>query len=220
LISNVKNIAVYDELLAGTLCKKTVKRLVAFYKEWYSYFMTAWNVLNEIIKILPSFAAAVLLIGAGIIFIIGFSRHGVNFVKYGFKQTAINDIIEKLATKEDINRIEAKVSGLDLRMGGLEDKVSSLDLRMSGLEDKVSGLDFRMSGLEDKIEAIETNHFSHLKDFLTELTSILLDKGVMSLPAASGGVSCKRCLIDEARSVRKFIIPSGLIPNFCRRCLI
>jgi hypothetical protein len=27
----------------------------------------------------------------------------------------------------------------------------------------------------------------------------------MSLPAASGGVSCKRCLIDEARSVRKFI---------------
>jgi hypothetical protein len=27
----------------------------------------------------------------------------------------------------------------------------------------------------------------------------------MSLPAASGGVSCKRCLIDEVRSARKFI---------------
>jgi len=28
--------------------------------------------------------------------------------------------------------------------------------------------------------AIETNHFGHLKDFLTELTSILLDKGVIN----------------------------------------
>jgi hypothetical protein len=28
----------------------------------------------------------------------------------------------------------------------------------------------------------------------------------MNLPAASGGVSCKRCIISEIRSARKFII--------------
>ncbi|MDR1105396.1 MAG: hypothetical protein LBL44_03470, partial [Treponema sp.] len=36
----------------------------------------------------------------------------------------------------------------------------------------------------------------------------------MSLPAASGGVSSKRCLIDEARSVRKLFNCGGLLPFF------
>jgi hypothetical protein len=100
--------------------------------------MTVWDVLNNLISLFPPLAAALLLAAAGLVFIIGFSRHGINFIKYGFKQNTVNDLLEKLATKEDIGKINAK------------------------------------------IEAIETNHFGHLKDFLTELTSILLDKGVIN----------------------------------------
>jgi hypothetical protein len=107
--------------------------------------MTGWDVLDKVISSFPPIAAVCLLVVAGVIFIIGFSRHGVNFLKYGFKQTVVNDLLEKLATKEDISRIDA-----------------------------------RFVKLEAKIEAIEVNHFGHLKEFLTELTSILLDKGVIN----------------------------------------
>ncbi|MDR0585334.1 MAG: hypothetical protein LBG57_13455 [Treponema sp.] len=69
----------------------------------------------------------------------------MNFLKYGFKQAITSDLFEKLATKDDISRIDA-----------------------------------RFIKLEDKIEAIEVNHFGHLKDFLTELTSILVDKNVIT----------------------------------------
>jgi hypothetical protein len=100
--------------------------------------MTGWDVLNSIINIFPPVAAVLLLVAAGTVFIIGFSKHGMNYIKYGFTQNVMNELLEKLATKEDIGRIDAK------------------------------------------IEALETNHFGHLKDFLTELTSILLDKGVIN----------------------------------------
>jgi hypothetical protein len=100
--------------------------------------MTGWNVLDTLIKTFPPLVATLLLVAAGIIFIVGFSRHGMNFLKYGFKQSDMSGLLEKLATKEDISRIDAK------------------------------------------IEAIETNHFGHLKDSLTELISILLDKNVIN----------------------------------------
>jgi hypothetical protein len=35
-------------------------------------------------------------------------------------------------------------------------------------------------GMSVRIAAIETNHFGHLKEFLNELTSILLDKNVIN----------------------------------------
>jgi hypothetical protein len=105
--------------------------------------MTAWDVLNNIINGFPPVALALLLVAAvaaAIVFVIGFSRHGMNFVKYGFKQTVLDSTLEKR-----FDELSAKIGGLDA-----------------------------------KIEAIETNHFGHLKDFLTELTGILLDKGVIN----------------------------------------
>jgi hypothetical protein len=110
--------------------------------------MTAWDVLDKVISSFPPIVMALILVAvlvAVVIFIVGFSRHGANFLKYGFKQTVMNDLLEKLATKEDISRIDARLGGMDTR-----------------------------------IAAIETNHFGHLKDFLSELTSILLDKGVIN----------------------------------------
>jgi hypothetical protein len=82
--------------------------------------MTVWDVLNEVMKNFPPFAAALLLIAAGVILIIGFSRHGVNFLKYGFKQTALDDILEKLATKEDIGRLDTRIGAIETRIEVIE----------------------------------------------------------------------------------------------------
>ena len=128
--------------------------------------MTGWDVLNSIINVFPPIAAACLLAAAGVIFIIGFSRHGMNFLKYGFKQIIVNDLIEKLATKEDISRI-------DDRFVKLEAKIEAVEVR---LETKIEAVKVN---LETKIEAIEVNHFGDLKDYLGILNGILLDKNII-----------------------------------------
>jgi uncharacterized membrane protein YccF (DUF307 family) len=97
--------------------------------------MTAWDVLNNIINGFPPVALALLLVAAvaaAIVFVIGFSRHGMNFVKYGFKQTVLDSTLEK-----------------------------------------------RFDKLEAKIEAIEVNHFGHLKNYLGILNGIFLDKNMI-----------------------------------------
>jgi hypothetical protein len=58
--------------------------------------MTLWDVLADIVKVFPPLAAAILLAAAGVVFIIGFARHGMNFVKYGFKQKEIGDLAQKI----------------------------------------------------------------------------------------------------------------------------
>jgi hypothetical protein len=102
--------------------------------------MTGWDVLNNIINAFPPIAAILLLAAAAVIFIVGFSRRGLNFIKYGFGKMALDETLEK---------------------------------RFDRLEERLDGMDAR-------IAAIETNHFGHLKNFLTELTSILVDKKVLN----------------------------------------
>lgn len=109
--------------------------------------MTGWDILDTIIKAFPPLAAAALLVAAGIIFIIGFSRHGLNFIKYGFKQMALD---------------------------------SSLEKRFDDLGTRIDGLGTEIDGLRTELSMIKVNHFGHLKNFLTELTSILLDKNVIN----------------------------------------
>jgi hypothetical protein len=121
-----------------------------------------WDVLNNVISKFPPVAMTLLLavaLVAAIVFVAGFSRHGLDFVKYGFGQTGLSDlgakidglqtefrsVLEKMATKEDIGMINKDIGMINAR-----------------------------------IETIETNHFGHLKNFLTELTSILLDKGIIN----------------------------------------
>jgi len=109
--------------------------------------MTGWDILDKFIGSFPPIVMALILLAvlaAVVIFIIGFSKHGVNFLKYGFKQTVLN---------------------------------SSLEKRFDSLEAK---FDERFSQIDARIMAIETNHFGHLKNFLSELTSILLDKNIIN----------------------------------------
>jgi len=116
--------------------------------------MTAWDILDKLMTSLPPIALGLILIAvlaAVVIFIVGFSKHGVNFLKYGFKQMILENTFEK-------------------RFDNLEAKMDA----------RFAQIDNRFTQIDNKILAIETNHFGHLKDFLTELTSILLDKGVIN----------------------------------------
>jgi hypothetical protein len=115
--------------------------------------------LDKFISSFPPIVLALILVAvlaAVVIFIVGFSKHGVNFLKYGFKQTILDSFLEK--------------------------RFDSIDAKFDKLGAKIEAMATRddMSRLDAKIVAIETNHFGHLKNFLTELTSILLDKGVIN----------------------------------------
>ena len=111
--------------------------------------MTAWDVLDRIVSSFPPIAMALILVAvlaAVVIFIVGFSKHGINFLKYGFKQATVSDLSAKIDT----------------------------------LSTKFDGLRSEIDGLSTELQAIKVNHFGHLKNFLTELTSILLDKEIIS----------------------------------------
>jgi len=112
--------------------------------------MTGWDILDKFIGSFPPIVMALILLAvltAVVIFIIGFSKHGVNFLKYGFQQKNINDL-------------GVKIDNLDTR-----------------LTDKIIGLG---NEFHTELEAIKVNHFGHLKNFLSELTSILLDKNIIN----------------------------------------
>ena len=94
--------------------------------------MTVWDVLNDIIKVTPPILAILFLLVVGVFFAIGFFRHGLNFIKYGFKQVALDSSLEK-----------------------------------------------RFDELAAKIEAIEVNHFGHLKNYLGIVNGVLLDKKII-----------------------------------------
>jgi hypothetical protein len=124
--------------------------------------MTGWDVLNNVVNGFPFVVTALFLIAALvalIIFIAGFARHGVDFIKHGFKQNLLNELTAKLATKEDINRLNAK---LDSEIGGLG-----------------TGLGSEIGGLRTELETIKVNHFGHLKNYLGVLNGVLLDKNII-----------------------------------------
>ena len=97
--------------------------------------MTGWDILDKFMSNFPPIVMALILLAvlaAVVIFIVGFSRHGFNFLKYGFKQIALDASLEK-----------------------------------------------RFDKLESKIEAIEINHFGHLKNYLGILNGVFLDKQII-----------------------------------------
>jgi hypothetical protein len=123
--------------------------------------LTGWDIVNEIIKNFPPIAATVFLVTVSIIFAVGFFRHGMNFIKYGFKQIALDSSIEKR-----IDELEAKLGA----------RIDALAARMDDMENR---MEKRFEFVEKRIECIETNHFGHLKNYLGILNGVLLDKGVI-----------------------------------------
>jgi hypothetical protein len=160
--------------------------------------MTGWDVLSSIIKEFPPMAAVLVLIAAGVIFVIGFAKHGLNFVKYGFQQAALDvslesrfdDLDAKFDTK--FNTLDAKFdtkfneldAKFDAKFNILDAKFNVLDAKVDGLrgdlKEDIAVLRGDFNKMETELATIKVNHFGHLKNFLTELTSILVDKGVFN----------------------------------------
>jgi hypothetical protein len=135
--------------------------------------MTGWDVLDKVVNTLPPVAGVILLITAVIVFIVGFSRRGLNFIKYGFGKMGLDETLEKRFDdlRVGIGDLKTELGG---EIGGLRTELGG---EIGGLR---TGLGGEISGLKTELGMIKDNHFGHLKDFLTELTSILLDKGVIN----------------------------------------
>jgi hypothetical protein len=157
--------------------------------------MTAWDFFNNVINAFPPVAFALLLaaaLAAVVVFITGFAKHGVNFLKYGFKQMVLNASLEKR-----FDDLDAQIGGLHSEMGGLHNDIGGLrseigglhndigDLRseIGGLHNDIGGLHSEIDGLrcefKTELQTIKVNHFGHLKKYLTVLNGILLDKNVI-----------------------------------------
>jgi hypothetical protein len=132
--------------------------------------MTGWDFVSNIVNQFPPLAMTFLSIAAVIICIVGFCKNGVDFFRHGFSQKFLDEILSKLATKEDIN---------ELRLATKED-INRLETRMDKVETRMGSMETEMGGMKTELATIKVNHFGHLKDFLTELTSILQDKGIFN----------------------------------------
>jgi len=134
--------------------------------------MTGWDFLDRFMYAFPPIATTVLFVAVLVIFVIGFSKHGLNFLKYGFKQAEITGLSAKI--DELRSEVRSEVSGLNARFDGLRSEVRT---EIAGINTKVDGL---QAEFRSELAAIKTNHFGHLKGFLTELTGILLDKDIIN----------------------------------------
>ncbi|MDR2482552.1 MAG: hypothetical protein LBD08_02860, partial [Treponema sp.] len=60
--------------------------------------MTGWDVLDRVISSFPPMVMGLILtavLAAIVVFIVGFSKHGFNFLKYGFKQMVLDGSLEQ-----------------------------------------------------------------------------------------------------------------------------
>ena len=64
-----------------------------------------------------------------------------------------------------------------LKYGFKQAEISNLSAKISEVNTKIDGL---QTEFRTELATIKTNHFGHLKGFLTELTSILLDKEILN----------------------------------------
>jgi len=141
--------------------------------------MSIWVVVDRIIGVFPPIAATVLAVVIIVMFIIGFARRGMNFIKYGFGKVGMDETLEKRFDSMEA-KFDERFSRIDERFSQIDDRFSQIDARFSQIDGRFSQIDDRFSQIDARIGAIETNHFGHLKNFLTELTGILLDRDVIN----------------------------------------
>jgi hypothetical protein len=148
--------------------------------------------------LLPPITVVAILVTAAFIFLLGFSRRGLNFIKYGFGQPILasslekrlDELAEKMATKDDLNRMATKddlnrmATKDDLNRMATKDDLNRMatkdDLNRMATKDDLNKLKDDISVIDAKIGLIETNHFGHLKSYLGLLNGILLDKGIVN----------------------------------------
>jgi hypothetical protein len=122
--------------------------------------MTGWDLLNATIKNFSPLAMTIALLAIAVIFVIGFSRNGMNFLKYGFGQSKVDEL-------------GAKIDNLQ---AGFKSEIDSL---RTEFKSEMSGFRTEMNGFKTELEAIKVNHFGHLKSYLRLLNGVLLDKNIV-----------------------------------------
>jgi prefoldin subunit 5 len=160
--------------------------------------MTGWDFLNSILGFFPPIVAGSLLAAAGGVLIHGFNRHGMNFIKYGLKQTSIDESLEKRFDelgKSFEKRCDELGESLGKRINelattqtaqneSLEKRINELSTTQTAqsesLGNRIDELSTRIDGLHTELDTIKVNHFGHLKNYLSVLDGILLDKNIIS----------------------------------------
>jgi hypothetical protein len=112
--------------------------------------MTGWEVLDNAMNNFPPIMMGLILMAvltAVIIFIIGFSRHGACFLKYGFKQVVLENSLVKRFDKleEKIESIETNHFGhlknyLGILNGVLLDKTVIDNETKARLDNELRGM--------------------------------------------------------------------------------
>ncbi|GHT48031.1 hypothetical protein FACS1894102_0110 [Spirochaetia bacterium] len=147
--------------------------------------MSGWDVLNNVLGGFPQMLTALILVAAMValfIFIFGFSKHGMDFLKHGLKPIGYTDIAAKIdgldaKINEMGDRLDAKINGLDAKIDRVSENLDAkINMMGENLDAKINEMG---ENLDAKIDNIQTNHFGHLKKYLTVLNGILLDKNVI-----------------------------------------
>jgi hypothetical protein len=154
--------------------------------------MTAWDVLDKILNNFSPIVMVLLMMAVLVTFIVGFSRHGLNFLKYGFQQKEMGDLGIKLDEfrvefreelkkqdefrvefREELETIKTNLKKQDEFRVEFKEELGTIKTNLKKQDE------FRVE-IKEELEIIKTNHFGHLKSFLCELTSILLDKNIIN----------------------------------------
>jgi hypothetical protein len=156
--------------------------------------MTAWDFLDKLAGSLPPIIAMIAVIVMAVVFVIGFSKHGVDFVKHGFKQTSLEESLDKRfnaisesfdkrfnALSESFDkRFNAISEYFDSRFKELEQRIDGLTVQNESFDNRFKELEQRIDGVHTELAVIKINHFGHLKRYLEILDGILLDKNIIS----------------------------------------
>ena len=112
--------------------------------------MTGWDIADRFIGGFPPIAVVLTtmaILVALVIFIVGFSKHGVAFLKYGFKQTSPENPLEKRFDKLEAEIAEIKTNHFGHLKGFLGELAGILlDKGIISNGDKAR-LDNRLSGM-------------------------------------------------------------------------
>jgi archaellum component FlaC len=152
--------------------------------------MTVWDVASNIIGNFPSVAAGFLLIAILIavgIFIAGFHKYGLDFIKHGSRQkdtAGLGEKIDGIAARfeefcAEIGGIHTELGNFHAEMEGIHTELGSFHAEMEGIHTELGSFRAEMEGIHTELEMIQVNHFRHLKNYLGVLNGILLDKKVI-----------------------------------------
>lgn len=130
--------------------------------------MSIWDFLANHF---PPLALTLTGIAATVVILIGFSRHGMDFIKHGFIQVRLSD------------SLESRLDNLAVQMNDVESKltvqINGIRSELNGVKTEVNGIRSELNIVKTELDDIKNNHFVHLKKYLGVLNGILLNKQII-----------------------------------------